>query len=91
MEAFKIAAQLFLIMSALEKSGPAFLVPGRANRDPTRSFREQEEILGIALPMLSCAARFRAGSWSIFQAISPPEPQDATDKRGVPCHCIGIF
>ena len=40
MEAFKIAAQLFemitgiLIMSALEKSGPAFLVPGRANRDP---------------------------------------------------------
>jgi hypothetical protein len=37
MEAFKIAAQRFevitgsLIMSALEKSGPAFLVPGRAN------------------------------------------------------------
>jgi len=40
MEAFKLAAQLFevitgiLIMSALEKSGPVFLVPGRANRDP---------------------------------------------------------
>ena len=37
MEAFKIAAQLFLIMSALEKSGPAFLVPGRSNRDPIRT------------------------------------------------------
>jgi len=43
MEAFKIAAQLFevitgiLIMSALEKSGPAFLVPGRANRDPEQT------------------------------------------------------
>jgi hypothetical protein len=43
-EAFKIAAQHFevitgiLIMSALEKSGPAFLVPGRANRDPNTTF-----------------------------------------------------
>ena len=45
MEAFKIAAQLFevdtgiLIMSALEKSRPAFLVPGRANRDPNTTFK----------------------------------------------------
>jgi len=55
MEAFKIAAPLFevvtgiLIMSALEKSGPAFLVPGRANRDPFRTSVESAESTAVGL------------------------------------------